>query len=153
MPAEYLQLTDSEGSVYSHYLLDFGFHVVNGCILYIYGRNANLYFELHTPTNSQECYFLDVADGLEWLSDTFGLCQPLKNASSVADLQGWLSNTWFNLAMGEHIMYLCVRLDVCDNHVFISQYTVDYPVDASFLEPLPAWPINVSRTHRPLCLL
>ena len=36
--------------------------------------------------------------GLSWLSQTFNLCQPLKDASELSD---WLESTWFNIAMGK----------------------------------------------------
>ncbi|XP_059820488.1 lysosomal Pro-X carboxypeptidase [Hypanus sabinus] len=58
------------------------------------------------------------AQGLKFLSSTFHLCSPLQ-ASDVALFKMWLSETWVNLAM------------------------VDYPYEANFLEPLPAWPIKV----------
>jgi len=47
------------------------------------------------------------------------LCEPLTSADDVTLLKDWLSDTWINLAM------------------------VDYPYAASFLEPLPGWPIKV----------
>lgn len=57
-------------------------------------------------------------DGLKWLSDTFQLCTALTANQSLEGLLDWVESTWFNLAMA------------------------DYPIPASFLEPLPAWPIN-----------
>ncbi|XP_077197476.1 lysosomal Pro-X carboxypeptidase [Paroedura picta] len=59
------------------------------------------------------------AEGLRWLSCAFRLCSPLKTAADVATFKAWLSETWVNLAM------------------------VDYPYKANFLQPLPAWPIQV----------
>ncbi|XP_009100981.2 lysosomal Pro-X carboxypeptidase [Serinus canaria] len=56
--------------------------------------------------------------GLQWLSNTFHLCSPLKTPQDAAVLKNWLSETWVNLAM------------------------VDYPYKADFLQPLPAWPIQ-----------
>ncbi|XP_037232844.1 lysosomal Pro-X carboxypeptidase isoform X1 [Falco biarmicus] len=56
--------------------------------------------------------------GLQWLSNTFHLCSPLKNLQDAAMLKNWLSETWVNLAM------------------------VNYPYKADFLQPLPAWPIQ-----------
>ena len=53
------------------------------------------------------------------MQDMLHLCQPLKTQEDVATLKTWLSETWVNLAM------------------------VDYPYPASFLEPLPAWPVKV----------
>ncbi|XP_056139643.1 lysosomal Pro-X carboxypeptidase isoform X2 [Lampris incognitus] len=57
--------------------------------------------------------------GLQWLSEQFGLCVPLKKREEALSLKGWLQETWVNLAM------------------------VDYPYEASFLQPLPRWPIQV----------
>ncbi|CAL8363739.1 unnamed protein product [Merluccius merluccius] len=58
------------------------------------------------------------AEGLAWLSGTFGLCSPLKTRQDSVGFKGWLQETWVNLAM------------------------VDYPYEANFLQPLPAWPIQ-----------
>ncbi|XP_064414031.1 lysosomal Pro-X carboxypeptidase [Latimeria chalumnae] len=58
-------------------------------------------------------------EGLKWLSSTFHLCSPLKSKEEAVAFKSWLSETWVNLAM------------------------VDYPYSASFLQPLPAWPIQV----------
>nr|XP_003219412.1 PREDICTED: lysosomal Pro-X carboxypeptidase [Anolis carolinensis] len=58
-------------------------------------------------------------EGLRWLSSTFRLCTPLKTETDAATFKGWLGETWVNLAM------------------------VDYPYKADFLQPLPAWPIQV----------
>lgn len=57
--------------------------------------------------------------GLQWLSEEFSLCTPLKNIIDVAGFKNWLQETWVNLAM------------------------VDYPYEANFLQPLPRWPIQV----------
>lgn len=57
--------------------------------------------------------------GLQWLSNTFHLCSPLKNLQDASMLKSWLSETWVDLAM------------------------VDYPYKADFLQPLPAWPVQV----------
>uniref|UniRef100_A0A8D0BQC7 Lysosomal Pro-X carboxypeptidase n=1 Tax=Salvator merianae TaxID=96440 RepID=A0A8D0BQC7_SALMN len=59
-------------------------------------------------------------EGLKWLSSAFHLCSPLKTLEDAAVFKAWLSETWVNLAM------------------------VDYPYKADFLEPLPAWPIEVA---------
>uniref|UniRef100_A0A8C8A4K5 Lysosomal Pro-X carboxypeptidase n=1 Tax=Oryzias sinensis TaxID=183150 RepID=A0A8C8A4K5_9TELE len=59
------------------------------------------------------------ASGLQWLSEEFSLCSPLKTKTDAVIFKGWLQETWVNLAM------------------------VDYPYEASFLQPLPAWPIQV----------
>ncbi|XP_013394465.1 lysosomal Pro-X carboxypeptidase-like [Lingula anatina] len=61
--------------------------------------------------------------GRKTLSETFHLCKPLKTTADVNAMKAWLSETWGNLAM------------------------VDYPYQASFLEPLPAWPIKVVCSH------
>nr|XP_017214720.1 lysosomal Pro-X carboxypeptidase isoform X2 [Danio rerio] len=58
-------------------------------------------------------------EGLQWLSQTFGLCGPLKSQEDVFGFKAWLQETWVNLAM------------------------VDYPYEADFLQPLPAWPVKV----------
>ena len=46
--------------------------------------------------------------GLEWLSKTFRLCQPLHRGSGVQTLTSWIQDTWFNLAMGMIILYTAV---------------------------------------------
>ncbi|XP_071372461.1 lysosomal Pro-X carboxypeptidase [Centroberyx affinis] len=57
-------------------------------------------------------------DGLQWLSEEFSLCSPLKKKDDSVSFKAWLQETWVNLAM------------------------VDYPYEASFLQPLPRWPIQ-----------
>lgn len=57
--------------------------------------------------------------GLQWLTEAFHLCSPLKSKEDALFFKSWLSETWVNLAM------------------------VDYPYEANFLQPLPAWPIQV----------
>ncbi|PWA28058.1 hypothetical protein CCH79_00012096 [Gambusia affinis] len=59
------------------------------------------------------------ASGLQWLSEEFSLCTPLKNKNDAVSFKSWLQETWVNLAM------------------------VDYPYEANFLQPLPRWPIQV----------
>uniref|UniRef100_A0A3Q3JKS7 Lysosomal Pro-X carboxypeptidase n=1 Tax=Monopterus albus TaxID=43700 RepID=A0A3Q3JKS7_MONAL len=59
------------------------------------------------------------ASGLQWLSEEFSLCTPLKNKNDAIVLKNWLQETWVDLAM------------------------VDYPYEANFLQPLPRWPIQV----------
>lgn len=59
------------------------------------------------------------ASGLQWLSEEFSLCAPLKNKNEAVAFKSWLQETWVNLAM------------------------VDYPYEANFLQPLPRWPIQV----------
>jgi len=63
------------------------------------------------------------------LASVLGLCEPLTAVDAVASLKDWLSDTWVNLAM------------------------VDYPYAASFLEPLPGWPIKVLCTIVRFCYL
>jgi lysosomal Pro-X carboxypeptidase len=63
------------------------------------------------------------ASGLETLTKSLTLCKPLLSETDVSQLKDWLAETWVNLAM------------------------VDYPYAASFLEPLPAWPIKVVATQ------
>jgi len=60
--------------------------------------------------------------GLDTLTTTLRLCDPLTSLDDVTKLKDWLSETWFNLAM------------------------MDYPYPVSFMEPLPAWPIKVMHT-------
>lgn len=55
------------------------------------------------------------SEGRSWLTKTFALCAPLNETQVLVD---WLLNTYGNLAM------------------------VDYPNPASFLAPLPAYPIR-----------
>lgn len=57
--------------------------------------------------------------GLRWLSEALHLCTPLTNSQDVQHLKDWIAETWINLAM------------------------VDYPYESNFLQPLPAWPIEV----------
>ncbi|XP_049926990.1 lysosomal Pro-X carboxypeptidase [Epinephelus moara] len=59
------------------------------------------------------------ASGLQWLSEEFSLCYPLKTKNDAVGFKSWLQETWVNLAM------------------------VDYPYEADFLQPLPGWPIQV----------
>lgn len=56
--------------------------------------------------------------GLRWLTKALHLCSPL-TSGDISYLKDWISETWLNLAM------------------------VDYPYEANFLQPLPAWPIKV----------
>ncbi|XP_010782352.1 lysosomal Pro-X carboxypeptidase [Notothenia coriiceps] len=64
-----------------------------------------------------------LASGLQWLSEEFSLCAPLKNRNDAVGFKNWLQETWVNLAM------------------------VDYPYEANFLQPLPPWPIEVVCKH------
>lgn len=61
--------------------------------------------------------------GRELLVRTFGLCKPLNASDAGQSVKDWLVNTWSSLPM------------------------VDYPYPASFLEPLPAWPLKVVCSH------
>ncbi|KAM4846065.1 lysosomal Pro-X carboxypeptidase [Thomomys bottae] len=56
--------------------------------------------------------------GLLWLTETFHLCSPL-TSNDIDRLKDWISETWVNMAM------------------------VNYPYESNFLQPLPAWPIQV----------
>ena len=70
-----------------------------------------------------ETQFFHVTEtGLNTLTTTLKLCNPLTLPDDVTKLKDWLSETWFNLAM------------------------MDYPYPVSFMEPLPAWPIKVMYT-------
>uniref|UniRef100_A0A8D0GP68 Lysosomal Pro-X carboxypeptidase n=1 Tax=Sphenodon punctatus TaxID=8508 RepID=A0A8D0GP68_SPHPU len=60
------------------------------------------------------------AEGLHWLSSALHLCSMLKTREDVLMLKSWLGETWVNLAMA------------------------NYPYEADFLQPLPAWPIQVA---------
>ncbi|TMS07514.1 Lysosomal Pro-X carboxypeptidase [Larimichthys crocea] len=42
------------------------------------------------------------ASGLQWLSDEFSLCSPLKNMIEVTGFKNWLQETWVNLAMVDY---------------------------------------------------
>lgn len=57
-------------------------------------------------------------DGRVWLTQAFALCKELQE-NETDDFVEWLSSTWESLAM------------------------IDYPNAASFLQPLPAYPIGV----------
>lgn len=67
---------------------------------------------------------LSSGGGLQWLTKALHLCSPL-TSGDISYLKDWISETWLNLAM------------------------VDYPYEANFLQPLPAWPIKVTEK----CLL
>lgn len=62
-------------------------------------------------------------EGCKLLTQTFGLCKPLDPSGKGQEVKVWLVNTWSMLPM------------------------VDYPYAASFLEPLPAWPVKASSTQ------
>jgi len=65
------------------------------------------------------CMLGMIEAGRDELTSSLKLCSPLTSIDDVTQLKDWLSETWVNLAM------------------------VNYPYPASFLEPLPAWPIKV----------
>lgn len=69
------------------------------------------------------------APGLQWLSEEFSLCTPLKNKIDAFGFKNWLQETWVNLAM------------------------VDYPYEANFLQPLPRWPIQVQKAANKILYL
>lgn len=77
--------------------------------------------QLTLSTLNTKIFFVlsHLGEGLQWLSSAFHLCSPLKSSQDAAALKAWLSETWVNLAM------------------------VNYPYKADFLQPLPAWPIQV----------
>lgn len=58
-------------------------------------------------------------DDKQWLHNTFKVCGNMKHTIAT-DLSDWLQSIWFNMAM------------------------VNYPYPASFLEPLPAWPVKAA---------
>uniref|UniRef100_A0A5F8HAR8 Prolylcarboxypeptidase n=1 Tax=Monodelphis domestica TaxID=13616 RepID=A0A5F8HAR8_MONDO len=64
--------------------------------------------------------FMDLVpcEGVQWISEAFHLCNPLRSQTDIIVLKSWLAETWVNLAM------------------------VDYPYSSDFLMPLPAWPIK-----------
>uniref|UniRef100_A0A8C4Q8S6 Lysosomal Pro-X carboxypeptidase n=1 Tax=Eptatretus burgeri TaxID=7764 RepID=A0A8C4Q8S6_EPTBU len=63
------------------------------------------------------------AGGLRFLETEFRLCASLTGLADVLALKAWLAETWSMVAM------------------------VDYPYPASFLQPLPAWPVKAICTH------
>jgi hypothetical protein len=62
---------------------------------------------------------LITAGSLDFLTKTFSLCKPVENKYDLSDVLDWLASVYVDLAM------------------------VDYPYAASFLEPLPGWPVKV----------
>ncbi|KAK2576844.1 hypothetical protein KPH14_005476 [Odynerus spinipes] len=62
-------------------------------------------------------------EGKKWLSETWKLCQPLKNATDVEDLLSFLEDVYGTIAM------------------------VDYPYESSFIVPLPPNPVKVFCNH------
>jgi len=57
-------------------------------------------------------------DGMKWISDEFGLCDPITSAENVTALKDYLTDTYVNIAM------------------------MDYPYPTSFLAPLPGFPVQ-----------
>ena len=55
--------------------------------------------------------------GLQLLTDTYQLCEPLKTSVDAAALKDWLNEAYGDLTMS------------------------DYPYPTNFLNPLPAWPV------------
>lgn len=72
----------------------------------------------------------NTTEGLNWITKQFNLCVSL-DESNFDDFMVWLSSAYENLAM------------------------TDYPNPASFLQPLPAYPIKVSKSihMQPISLL
>ncbi len=58
--------------------------------------------------------------GRKQLSQKLRLCAAVNTSADAVAVKEWIAEVWGNLAM------------------------VDYPYAASFLEPLPGWPIKVS---------
>lgn len=56
--------------------------------------------------------------GKKWISDSFGLCNPMTTAQNVTDLKAYLTDLYVNIAM------------------------MDYPYPTSFLAPLPGFPVK-----------
>ena len=81
-----------------------------------------VYTYLLIPLNSEKVSYFP-AEGLAKLTSIFKTCKPLSSKDDAAVLKGWLNNVYGNLAMA------------------------DYPYPASFLAPLPAWPIKVCSSH------
>ncbi|XP_037070089.1 lysosomal Pro-X carboxypeptidase-like [Pollicipes pollicipes] len=61
-------------------------------------------------------------EGMDWLSDAWNLCSPL-NSSQLTDFKQWLNDMYTNFAM------------------------IDYPYPASFLSPLPGYPVKVACSY------
>ena len=74
-------------------------------------------FYSHNVYLSGPMIFTD--DGRLFISQTFQLCSPLTK-KDVEAFKSWLNEAWVDLGM------------------------VNYPYPASFLEPLPGWPVKVS---------
>ncbi|KAK7097322.1 lysosomal Pro-X carboxypeptidase-like isoform X1 [Littorina saxatilis] len=60
---------------------------------------------------------------LDFLTKTFDFCKPIESKDDLSNLLDWLAGVYGNMAM------------------------VDYPYPASFLEPLPAWPVKEFCKH------
>lgn len=58
-------------------------------------------------------------EGKDFISFTFKLCERIRHPKDLTNLKAWLTNAWTDLAMA------------------------NYPYPASFLEPLPGWPVKV----------
>src|SRR6218665_660759 len=87
-------------------------------VAYIYIHTCRLaYFTLLYSTLL--CVLLNSDEGRQLLFHTFGICKPLNASDAGQWVKDWLTNTWSVMPM------------------------VDYPSPASFLDPLPAWPLKV----------
>ena len=63
------------------------------------------------------------AEGKEFITSTFQLCEPIRHPSDLVNFKAWLTNAWTDLGMA------------------------NYPYPANFLEPLPAWPVKVCQLY------
>ncbi|KAK9497275.1 hypothetical protein O3M35_004623 [Rhynocoris fuscipes] len=61
--------------------------------------------------------------GKSWLTNQFKTCKPLKTANDIKNLKDWLTDLYGNLAM------------------------INYPYEANFLAPLPAYPVKAVCNH------
>ncbi len=79
---------------------------------------TNSLFESYGFSWTHLISFSFIGEGLQWLSQEFGLCNPLKTPDDV-----------YGFKLG------CRKPGELGH--------VDYPYEANFLQPLPAWPVKV----------